>query len=147
MGEYDSTRQEIDKLKGKIQALRKQKTNAHNKPLRTEYEKYIITEEKDIANRKEQEENKENIDEEAEENKENIEEQHKPNQLSKLQCNLSEYKKLSGHGNKVYGVDWNPLSSTNRLVSVGRDGKLIFWNADTGYKRLAYNLDTEFIMT
>jgi len=96
---------------------------------------------------KEQEENKENIDEEAEENKENIEEQHKPNQLSKLQCNLSEYKKLSGHGNKVYGVDWNPLSSTNRLVSVGRDGKLIFWNADTGYKRLAYNLDTEFIMT
>lgn len=60
-------------------------------------------------------------------------------------CKLSEKKKLSGHGNKVYGADWNPL--LNEIVSVGRDGKLIFWNAETGYKRLAYPLDTEFIMT
>eukprot|EP00488_Nonionellina_sp_1-RS-2012_P000702 TRINITY_DN11921_c0_g1_i1.p1 TRINITY_DN11921_c0_g1~~TRINITY_DN11921_c0_g1_i1.p1 ORF type:complete len:174 (-),score=25.11 TRINITY_DN11921_c0_g1_i1:100-621(-) len=66
--------------------------------------------------------------------------------MTKLQCNLSEYKKLSGHGNKVYAVDWNPLDN-RQLVSVGRDGKLIFWDADTGYKRLAYPLETEFIMT
>ena len=38
----------------------------------------------------------------------------------------------------------NPHNN-NRLVSVD-DGKT-FWYADTGYKRSAYDLDTEFIMT
>eukprot|EP00485_Elphidium_margaritaceum_P010921 CAMPEP_0202692004 /NCGR_PEP_ID=MMETSP1385-20130828/6517_1 /ASSEMBLY_ACC=CAM_ASM_000861 /TAXON_ID=933848 /ORGANISM="Elphidium margaritaceum" /LENGTH=547 /DNA_ID=CAMNT_0049347469 /DNA_START=142 /DNA_END=1782 /DNA_ORIENTATION=+ len=66
--------------------------------------------------------------------------------LTMLECHLSENQQLRGHGNKVYSCDWN-RNNHNELVSVGRDGKLIFWNADTGYKRAAYPLDTEFIMT
>jgi len=149
---YDVAKLEIDKLKAKIQSLRKQKSSIHNKVLTSEYEKYIALEksrdtesehksdDNDTSSNNNNNNNNNNNDEDSNNNS-------KTKQLHKLQCKLSEYKKLSGHGNKVYSVDWNPLPTSSELVSVGRDGKLIFWNAESGYKRLAYPLDTEFIMT
>eukprot|EP01083_Nonionella_stella_P240341 840251_1 len=142
---YESYRREIDELKRKIQQARKRRQNT-NGILRSAYDKRIANEKL----KQNKMENKEDINDEdntgvgvGDDNAINK----KPNELSKLQCKLSEYKKLSGHGNKVYGVDFHPDPLRNGLVSVGRDGKLIFWNSLTGYKRLAYPLDTEFIMT
>lgn len=140
---YEKARSDIDKLKYKIQQLRKQKPNSY-KTLRNNFEIRKKGEEEELQ--KYREANKID-DENADENKQNNNNNgYKPKLLNKLNVKLSEYKKLSGHGNKVYGCDWNPHNDNN-IVSVGRDGKLIFWNADTGYKRAAYRLDTEFIMT
>jgi WD40 repeat protein len=65
--------------------------------------------------------------------------------LAKIDCNIQLHTQLEGHGNKVYCCDWNPVN-TNEFLSCGRDGRLIFWNADMGCKTMMYNLDTEFMM-
>mmetsp|Transcript_70364 Transcript_70364/g.63156 ORF Transcript_70364/g.63156 Transcript_70364/m.63156 type:complete len:525 (-) Transcript_70364:756-2330(-) len=134
-GLYEQARSDIDKLRLRIQQLRKQKP----KKLRSEFAIRKKQEEAKEAQRKSRPQPPQNEEAKNDEPKE-------PELLSKLTLKLKEYRTLSGHGNKVYGCDWNPHND-NRLVSVGRDGKLLFWYADTGYKRLAYPLETEFIMT
>eukprot|EP01084_Bolivina_argentea_P013560 25455_1 len=143
---YDQTTQEIERLKAKIAAIRKQK--APNL-LHTEYKKYKLRESNRVATAREDAKLRDDgEDADHMDDKQSIATTEKvaSTNLLSLHCKLTEYKKLSGHGNKVYCAHWNPQDET-QLVSVGRDGKLIFWNADTGYKRLAYPLDTEFIMT
>ena len=132
---YEQAQRDIANLRRQLQAKR-------NKRPIVLPQQFVERKKKEIQ--KEQEKKKAQSQQNNEELKENA--QKEPNLLSKLKLKMKEYKELSGHGNKVYGVDWNPHNN-NRLVSVGRDGKLLFWYADTGYKRMAYPLDTEFIMT
>eukprot|EP00484_Ammonia_sp_Unknown_P025627 CAMPEP_0197031536 /NCGR_PEP_ID=MMETSP1384-20130603/10514_1 /TAXON_ID=29189 /ORGANISM="Ammonia sp." /LENGTH=543 /DNA_ID=CAMNT_0042461077 /DNA_START=113 /DNA_END=1741 /DNA_ORIENTATION=+ len=147
---YEAEQRQIDILRSKIQSLRKQRPHSHHKTLKTEYAKYASRMEKQQqsssssppAGATQPAPNSSNADGAAD----GAGNTRQDKDLRKLHCSLSESKKLSGHGNKVYGCDWNPINA-NHIVSVGRDGKLIFWNADSGLKRLAYPLDTEFIMT
>eukprot|EP01084_Bolivina_argentea_P138580 243927_1 len=139
--EYHKLQQEIHKLRTKILLKRREsKVNSHKSYLRSEYDIRIEEEEENNkstplkANNEELPISSEEID------------SNKQISLSAIKCKLSLQSKLEGHGNKVYGCDWSPINNNN-IVSVGRDGKLIFWNADSGHKRLAYPLDTEFIMT
>ena len=52
--------------------------------------------------------------------------------------------RLQGHGNKVYAIDWH--QNNNELISAARDAKCMIWNVETGYRKTAFNLDTEFTM-
>ena len=52
--------------------------------------------------------------------------------------------RLQGHGNKVYAIDWH--KNNRELISAARDAKCMIWDAETGYRKTAFNLDTEFTM-
>merc|ERR1712228_225579 len=145
---YELEQQQIEKLKAEIQSFRQQNRQTFRHGiLSDEYSNYLQREQSKIPEEEKESEKKEeaekqinapNFTQNATKSNNNFSFQHK--------CKLAEYRKLSGHGNKVYCADWCPLSN-DQIVSVGRDGKLIFWNSDTGYKRLAYPLDTELMIT
>merc|ERR1719203_547447 len=152
MEKYEFQRLSIEKLKAEIQTFRQQnRSSVRHGILSDEYSNYLHREQEklnseELAEQKETElkqandqRTANNVTPNSGSSNNNFSFQHK--------CKLFEYRKLSGHGNKVYCADWSPASGSNDLVSVGRDGKIIFWNWDTGMKRLAYSLDTEFIMT
>ena len=60
------------------------------------------------------------------------------------QLNMKLKIRLQGHGNNVYAIDWH--QNNNELISAARDAKCMIWNVETGYRKTAFNLDTEFTM-
>lgn len=60
-------------------------------------------------------------------------------------CKLKLYNTLTGHLNKVAKICWNTESS--RILSASQDGFMIIWDAVTGFKKQAIQLDNPWVLT
>ncbi|KAG7663907.1 tgb1 [[Candida] subhashii] len=60
-------------------------------------------------------------------------------------CNLKLYNTLKGHQNKIAKLTWSADSS--KILSAAQDGYMIIWDAITGYKKHAIELDNMWVLT
>ncbi|KAI3403623.2 tgb1 [Candida oxycetoniae] len=67
------------------------------------------------------------------------------NEIPRNSCKLKLYNTLRGHQNKVAKICWNTESS--RLLSASQDGYMILWDAVTGFKKQAIQLDNPWVLT
>ncbi|CAI5756442.1 unnamed protein product [Candida verbasci] len=65
--------------------------------------------------------------------------------IPKDSCQLKLYNTLKGHQNKVAKICWNYDSS--KILSASQDGYMILWDAITGYKKQAIQLDNPYVLT
>lgn len=55
------------------------------------------------------------------------------------------YTHLQGHQNKISRIQWN--LNGNRILSASQDGYIIVWDAVTGFKKHALELDNQWVLT
>lgn len=60
-------------------------------------------------------------------------------------CKLTLYNTLMGHQNKISKLCWSADSS--RILSASFDGYMIIWDAITGYKKHAIQLENPYVLT
>ncbi|KAG2734567.1 hypothetical protein G9P44_002573 [Scheffersomyces stipitis] len=59
--------------------------------------------------------------------------------------NLKLYNTLRGHNNKIAKTQWS--SDSSKLLSASQDGYMILWDAVTGFKKQAINLENQWVLT
>lgn len=60
-------------------------------------------------------------------------------------CNLTLYNNLKGHQDKIAKLCWSADSS--KILSASQDGYMIIWDAITGYKKHAIQLENSWVLT
>lgn len=67
------------------------------------------------------------------------------NQIPKNSCNLTLYNTLRGHQNKIAKLCWS--SDSSKILSASQDGFMIIWDAVTGFKKHAIQLNNPWVLT
>ncbi|KAI5951919.1 tgb1 [Candida jiufengensis] len=67
------------------------------------------------------------------------------NNIPRDSCKLKLYNNLKGHQNKIGKICWN--TNSTKILSASQDGYMILWDAITGYKKQAIQLDNNWVLT
>ncbi|CCE64020.1 hypothetical protein TPHA_0G01840 [Tetrapisispora phaffii CBS 4417] len=65
--------------------------------------------------------------------------------INASKLNLSPTISLKGHNNKITDLSWN--SDSKSILSASQDGFMIVWDAETGLKRNAIPLDSQWVLS
>lgn len=65
--------------------------------------------------------------------------------IPKNYCNLTLYRTLKGHQNKIAAVCWS--ARTSLILSASQDGFMIVWDTISGYKKQAIELENQWVLT
>ncbi|RCK54567.1 Guanine nucleotide-binding protein subunit beta [Candida viswanathii] len=65
--------------------------------------------------------------------------------IPKNSCNLTLYNTLKGHQNKIAKLCWS--SDSSKILSASQDGYMIIWDAITGFKKHAIQLENPWVLT
>lgn len=64
--------------------------------------------------------------------------------ITTLPTNIRHQRRLGGHFQKIYGLDW--AGDSTHLLSGAQDGKLLVWNALSSYKTVVVPLRSQWLM-
>jgi len=64
--------------------------------------------------------------------------------ITTLQTNIKYQRRLGGHFQKIYGLEW--AGDSKHLLSGAQDGKLLVWNAYSSYKTVVVPLRSQWLM-